>query len=530
MTSDELTEQPSWTVVPCVNHGDAPPIDAGHACVLYKDSLYVFGGRTCKERDRSLPAVSTRSSYLVRPATNFYEFNFAQKEWSTVLTNGVVPSQRKYHSAVVHKDLLYVFGGHDGDRRLNDFFSYNFLTQTWTNVFVNAGQQPTSRYGHAAVVYNNAMYIFGGSDRHYDRESLSSRNSSEHGRLDAGRYVNDMHSFNLETNSWSLICATGEVPFPREGASMVVYEQNCLLFGGYDHDLGYFDDVCVFNFETRVWSSLETKGTAPSGCNRFLAASHNQSLFVFGGKINPSLCELDLETNTWATVACTGAAPRSKTFSGCVYDANLIVLSGHDDVISLEQIRLPEKKAGAQSHDNMEPVEDGTVIAHLRSLVNNQLMSDVTFTVEGSPIYSHKSLCVRCSYFKAMFTGEMLESTAREVTISDVSRATFLSLLEYVYTDRLVLADGDVQELFVAADRYGIESLKRLCAQTLVKSVTIDNVASILQAADQHNSPSLREECFAFTLRNFDSVSKTPSFQSMARTNIELALQILQRR
>ena len=98
------------------------------------------------------------------------------------------------------------------------------VTQTWTNVFVNAGQQPTSRYGHAAVVYSkhcwpldcgscwctrvmfivsdvldNAMYIFGGSDRHYDRESLSSRNSSEHGRLDAGRYVNDMHSFNLGT-------------------------------------------------------------------------------------------------------------------------------------------------------------------------------------------------------------------------------------------------------------------------------------------------------------------------------------------
>ena len=47
----------------------------------------------------------------------------------------------------------------------------------------------------------------------------------------------------------------------------------------------------------------------------------------------------------------------------------------------------------------------------------------------------------------------MLESTAREVTISDVGRATFLSLLEYVYTDRLIVANEDVQELFVAADR-----------------------------------------------------------------------------
>ncbi|CAI5714673.1 unnamed protein product [Hyaloperonospora brassicae] len=515
--------EPSWTPVPCGNQSEAPPIGAGHVCVQYKDSLYILG-------ERSLPAASARGSYMARPAATFYEFNFVKNEWSTVSTRGVAPSQRKFCSAVVYNDSLYVFGGHDGDRRLNDFFSYNFLTQTWTNVFVNAGQQPTSRYGHAAVVYNNAMYIFGGSDRHYDRDSLSSRNSAEYGRLDAGRYVNDMHSFNLETNSWSLIRATGEVPYPREGASMIVYKQNCLMFGGYDNDLGYFDDVRVFEFETSVWSSLETKGTAPSDCNRFLVALHADSLFVFGGKIDHSVYELDLETKTWATVAYAGAAPRNKTFAGCVYDGNLIVLSGQDDSVSFEQIKLPEKQARDQGHDILEPVEDGSAIAHLHSLVNNQLMSDVTFIVEGSPIYGHKSLCVRCNYFKAMFTGEMLESTAREVTISDVGRATFLSLLEYVYTDRLVVANEDVQELFVAADRYGIESLKRLCAQKLLKSITVDNVASVLQAADQHASPLLREECFAFTLRHFDSVSKTPSFLDMARTNIELALQILQQR
>lgn len=47
----------------------------------------------------------------------------------------------------------------------------------------------------------------------------------------------------------------------------------------------------------------------------------------------------------------------------------------------------------------------------------------------------------------------MLESTAAEVKISDVSWTTFLSLLEYVYTDRLAVADKDVKDLFVAADR-----------------------------------------------------------------------------
>ena len=66
-----------------------------------------------------------------------------------------------------------------------------------------------------------------------------------------------------------------------------------------------------------------------------------------------------------------------------MYDANLIVLSGQDDSVSFEQIKLPEKKARDQSHDILEPVEDGSAIAHLHSLVNNQLMSDVTFTGTG---------------------------------------------------------------------------------------------------------------------------------------------------
>jgi hypothetical protein len=33
---------------------------------------------------------------------------------------------------------------------------------------------------------------------------------------------------------------------------MLVYKQDCLLFGGYDHDLGYLNDVHVFNFGRRA--------------------------------------------------------------------------------------------------------------------------------------------------------------------------------------------------------------------------------------------------------------------------------------
>ncbi|TDH68635.1 hypothetical protein CCR75_000937 [Bremia lactucae] len=517
------TAEPTWVTVPCVNSSDAPLIGASYASVARKDSLYIF-------IERSIPAALVRGSMANRPSLEMYEFNFVTKEWAVVVADGVAPCQRRSHSAVVYKDSLFVFGGYDGDRRLNDFYSYNFLTQTWTNVFVNAGHQPTSRYGHAAVVYDNAMYVFGGSDSHYGRDSASSRNSSDYGRSESGRHVNDMYSFNLETNTWSSLRVTGEVPYPREGASMVVYKESCLLYGGYDHDLGYLSDVHVYHFETRVWTCLETKGQAPLGCHRPLVTLLNNSLVTFGGQTDPNLYMLDLETNTWDTVAYAGLSPKSSSPAGCMNDNDLVILSEQNDVLGFQQLHLPEKKEQAMTREELEPDEDGSAVAHLRSLVNNPLMSDVTFMVEGEPIYSHKSLCVRCHFFEAMLTREMKESTAREIEITDVSRATFLAFLEYIYTDRIAVAGADLEELFIAADRYGCERLKRICAHQLQTIVSVDNVSSILQAADQHNCPSLRDKCFEFTLQNFDIVSKTESFVQMARTNIELALQILQKR
>lgn len=57
--------------------------------------------------------------------------------------------------------------------------------------------------------------------------------------------------------------------------------------------------------------------------------------------------------------------------------------------------------------------------------------------VEGEPVYAHKVLCLRCTYFRAMLTGEMKESRAKTITLPDVRRPIFLALLEYLYTDEV---------------------------------------------------------------------------------------------
>ena len=64
----------------------------------------------------------------------------------------------------------------------------------------------------------------------------------------------------------------------------------------------------------------------------------------------------------------------------------------------------------------------------------------------------------------------------------------------------------------------------------MLQSLCIENAASILHVADLHNAATLRSQCIAFMLNNFDAVTKTTAFEEMGRTNIELVLELLKRR
>ncbi|KAI9909228.1 hypothetical protein PsorP6_014696 [Peronosclerospora sorghi] len=89
---------------------------------------------------------------------------------------------------------------------------------------------------------------------------------------------------------------------------------------------------------------------------------------------------------------------------GAVYDSSLVIFGGYDGSNRLndfKQFRFEEEKFQLD-------IPESTLIDDLRMLVNNDVMSDVTFVVEDIPVYGHKILCIRCSYFKAMLTGEVI--------------------------------------------------------------------------------------------------------------------------
>lgn len=137
-----------------------------HAGAIWKDSFVVFGGYDGHHRVNDL-----------------YSFNFTTNQWR-MLSNTNAPTPRDRHVATVFDDSLYIFGGFDGTMRVNDLHSYNLETNEWQAVEVLGGTAPSPRHSHAAVVYHQSMYVFGGYD---------------------GSYRSDLHEFNFYTRRWTQV-------------------------------------------------------------------------------------------------------------------------------------------------------------------------------------------------------------------------------------------------------------------------------------------------------------------------------------
>lgn len=86
------------------------------------------------------------------------------------VANSFIPSPRDSHSASIFSDCLYLFGGSTGAAR-NDLYEYRFDAQTWREVKPISSDPssrdvrcPCPRFCHTGVVYNSCLYVFGGYD------------------------------------------------------------------------------------------------------------------------------------------------------------------------------------------------------------------------------------------------------------------------------------------------------------------------------------------------------------------------------
>lgn len=480
-----------WSTVPAINR--APCQRSLHTGVVLDNCLYIFGGYDGVQR-----------------TNEFCRFNFTTLEWSIIPVTEQTPSPRDRHVSVVYGKCVYINGGYDGYNRVNDFYEYNVTTNMWREV-QSTGNPPSSRHSHAAVVYEGAMFVFAGYD---------------------GLYRNDFHRYDFQQNSWKPVTdslGTNESwPKPRYRTTATVVGDKMLVFGGHD-GARQLNDFYAWSFTNETWTEIETLGSPPSARDSHVAVSYKNSLFIFGGSTGNArsdFYEFKFSEQKWVPVCSSGGTAPCSRFChiGVAYKKGFYVFGGYDGTQ-----RLNDFKQFMFELENSE-IPPSTLISELSSMIGNDKYSDVTIIIEDRPIPAHKFILSRSKYFEAMFSGEMIESSSREVRITNISYKAFYEVLKYLYTDQIDTSTDYALEILEAADLLCLDRLKKICEHSILASIDIENAATIYQASDVHNITSLKEASLEFILANFDKVSKSNGFREMARANVELVLDILAKR
>ncbi|XP_072554489.1 kelch domain-containing protein 4 isoform X1 [Paramormyrops kingsleyae] len=169
------------------------------------------------------------------------------------------PSPRLNASLSAHpeKDELILFGGefYNGKKTFlyNDLFFYNIKKNTW--VKSDIPNPPPRRCAHQAVVVPQAggqLWVFGGEFASPDGEQFY--------------HYKDLWVLHLNTHVWEQVKVPG-APSGRSGHRMVLSKRQLLIFGGFHEstrDYIYYNDVHTFNLDTFTWSRLSPTGTPPS--------------------------------------------------------------------------------------------------------------------------------------------------------------------------------------------------------------------------------------------------------------------------
>ena len=154
------------------------------------------------------------------------------------------------------------------------------------------------------------------------------------------------------------------------------------------------------------------------------------------------------------------------------------------------------------------PMKNGEfkLLNHLSQLLySGSDSADFHFVVKGEKIPVHKLILEGGSpVLAAMFRHDMTEKASGSVTIDEVEPKIFRQLLHYLYTGDApdVEEDGMTEPLFVAADKYGVESLKDWCGSIMLEKLDVENAIHLLVLAHLHSYKKLEEKCIEFIVKN----------------------------
>jgi N-acetylneuraminic acid mutarotase len=177
-------------------------------------------------------------------------YDLVTRTWSI---GAPLPNPRGGHAAVVLNGRVHLFGGGNSERTLADHSEYNPATDTWRDL----APLPRSEGSPAAVAVDGKIYVIGGRSGYSD--------------------FGDVYIYDPATDAWT----NGPAIEPRGTSGAVFYCGGIYLFGGESQHLRKnLDEVLRLDLDRGVWESAQALPTA----RKFVrAVLFMDAVYIVGG-------------------------------------------------------------------------------------------------------------------------------------------------------------------------------------------------------------------------------------------------------
>ncbi|MDX1521951.1 MAG: kelch repeat-containing protein, partial [Anaerolineae bacterium] len=230
--------------------------------------------------------------------------------WRRLAVNSPTAPPARFSAVMMIDDAgqnLYIATGHtQGGQNFNDVWRLDLATETWEDLTAGAGQGPAERYGTAGGnVGNNLLVTHGFGSTRYD----------------------DTWQFDTNTAQWVNVTPAGALPLKRCLFAGTPEQGRLVIHGGCAAPFGdcFLDDTWVFDPAAGAWTEVLSE-VKPVGrqYHTLTAISRPNRVFLYGGQdasraARDDMWFLDIDVGTWVLVDTDGPKPPPRYNHGTVW-------------------------------------------------------------------------------------------------------------------------------------------------------------------------------------------------------------------
>ena len=149
-------------------------------------------------------------------------------------------------------------------------------------------------------------------------------------------------------------------------------------------------------------------------------------------------------------------------------------------------------------------------------------LCDVVLELGSKKIYAHRVVLSACSsYFCAMFTNSMMESKQETVKLSDIEEKALEDLVEFAYTSKIDIHEGNVQSLLKAASILQLSEVTDACSVFLSQQLHPSNCLGIANFAEAHGCSELTHTAQDYILDHFTEVIHCDEYLQLSADGVK---------